>query len=123
MLPGGIPSWRVDWAANPPIVSGLKLLAGSVTHGGDIRGYGCLRVPFVQHVEYSAPSFGIDAGVRVSTDGISNGGQQIVGCVHSVSRTQCISELLQANLPYFRKPGVVPVSWGIVWNEKIRTIP
>jgi len=50
-------------------------------------------------------------------DGASNGGHQILGYVHPVTCTQCVGELLQANLPYFCEPGFVPVSLGIGMNE------
>jgi len=57
-------------------------------------------------------------------DGVSNGGHQFFGCVLPVSPTKCIGKLLQANLPYFREPGFVPMSPGIGANEqKRRTLP
>lgn len=88
-----------------------------MTHGRDIRGHGCLGIPFGQHVEHSAPSFRIDAGVRISMDGASNSGHQILGCVYPVTCTQRVDELLQVNPPYFREPGFVPVNLGIGVNE------
>ena len=57
----------------------------NATHRRDIGDLARLRVPFGQHVKNSAPGFRIDARVRVSVDGTSDGRHQILGRIHPVA--------------------------------------
>ena len=77
----------------------------NATHSVDDAGLTCLWVPIGQHVKYSTPSFRIDARFGMTVDGTSDSRHQILGRVHPITRTQCLGELLQTNLPYFWKSG------------------
>lgn len=84
---------RADRAANILMVTMLTCYGtDGVAHGGEVRVVGFPRIPFGQHIEYGAPSFRVDARVRIPMNGASNGRHQILGYAPSVIRTQCVGE-------------------------------